>query len=59
MNINERKSLETLDRYRGEFLNERIDERTSKQIGCHVNSFVTCALIFALKQLTFEEEPSR
>ena len=36
-----------------------IDQRTRKQIGCHVNSFVTCALIFAIKQLTFEEEPSR
>ena len=36
-----------------------IDQRTRKQIGCHVNSSVTCALIFAIKQLTFEEEPSR
>ena len=59
MNINERNSLETLDRYRGEFLNKWIDERTSTQIGCHVNSFVTCTLIFAIKRLTFEEEPSR
>ena len=49
MNINERKRLETLDRYRSKFLNEWIDERTSEQIGCHINSFVTCVLIFAIK----------